>query len=244
MSTPPPVSNPSTTSSILASVNKHRKEFKYGPKNPFFAIMGLGGTYLVGKLVRDTYNGQIYETNRKITNLQQETDMQNLRYNFGHWSGNPGMDHFAGWLQQMGSYGPGNLIEKYEAFTIKAHSTIYNVIIPNLIPMGLALAGLYLGFGSKIIHKPLQIIGSILGKSSIPESFRRKFAATSGRAWNGICEGLGKLLSLPFRSLHAFGFSALLAGLGLYTWNRLDDSMSHSGASKFFRAQMLNEEAE
>jgi hypothetical protein len=235
MTTPPPI-NPNVVRRFGESVR--------GPKNPLFALLGLGAVFVAGSMVADTYRGQTYEMRRLNTATKERTDYANMAYGWGHFSGNPSMDKFAHKVYSLVLYGPLNLREKYEDAALNVKLLFNNVFLPNLVPIGIAIGSMYLGFGSRVMHAPFKAGWRFIKSSGniIPPAFRRKMGAFLAQCGNNFCTGVGKLLAMPFKSLHAFGFTAVALGLGAFFVNRFNDSYGHGGTEQFFRNQVYARE--
>jgi hypothetical protein len=190
-------------------------------------------------MMKDTYHGNRERTNQQVDEMKENNDWRYTEYGWGHWSGMPGMDHFAhrvyGWTQ----YGPFGLFEKFREMKIRIGSFFSNVIMPNLIPIAISIAGLYGTFGTKAVHAPFKAIGKAL-MTPLPQQLRQDLWSVTKKAFSSMGSGLKTLLSLPFRSLTHLGIASGLLFFGAYFMKRFSDAYGHDGQREFFRDDIYN----
>lgn len=209
-------------------------------KTPWFLGLATAAAVVATfGMMSDTYHGNRERTQQLVDELKENNDLRYTEYGWGHWSGMPWLDHLShrmfGWLQ----YGPYGLVEKFQAFKIRVGSFWNNVIMPNLIPLGISVAGLYGTFGAENVHKPFKAIGNAL-MTPLPQQLRKDLWDVTKTAFSKMGSGLQYLLSLPFRSLTHLGVATGLAFFGAYFLKRFSDAYGHDGQRQFFRDDIFN----
>jgi hypothetical protein len=208
-----------------------------GGARPAVGVFSLAALAAAGWMMMDSYRGNRERTQQSVDKLKEHNDWEETEFGWGHWSGMPWMDHLAhrvfGWKQ----YGPYGLREKFSAIKIRVGSFFNNVIVPNLVPLGLGIAGLY-GAGVPV-HKPFVAIGRALSQG-VPRRLVQDLGRLGGRAATGVGSGLLKLLALPFRSLTHLGIASGLVLGGAFFLKRFSDAYGHDGQRQFFRDDIFN----
>ena len=60
------------------------------------------------------------------------------------------------------------------------------ILLPNLIPIAVSIASLYMGFGAKTLHAPFKAATRWLRETSIPPTFKRGLKDFMGNALKGL----------------------------------------------------------
>lgn len=203
--------------------------------SPAVGIFSLGAILAAAWMMKDSYVG----SRDRIRMRQEELRVQN-NYDFwskgnANWSGNPGTDGLTQKWFGFKQKGPWGLREKWQSFKIWAGGMFNDVLLPNLIPLGVGIAGLY-GAGIKV-HRPFtaaaQHIGGLFGPG-----FFRQLGNFMSSAFGTLGNGLFRLLKLPFTSLTAFGISLGALTLGSFFLKRFNDSDNGDGQRNFFRDEI------
>jgi hypothetical protein len=191
-------------------------------------------------LIRDSIQGDQYETQRKVSQNAFNASFRALAVKQGQWSGYPGMEDFSDRFKIWKIYGPADMVPKVKAWYARTESFIYNVFLPNLVPIGISIASLYMGFGAKTLHAPFKAAIRWLRHTSIPASFKRQFKSFMSETAKGFGRLMGALWAMPFKSLYHFGFT--LAGISMFAFfiSRFQDVSSGKAQKRFFRTQLYN----
>ena len=183
-------------------------------------------------MMKDSYVGSRDRIQTRQAELRAENDYRHLGFGQGMWSGNPDTDRLAHKWFGIKQNGPWGLKEKFDSFKIRVSSLFNDVLVPNLIPLGVGIAGLY-GAGIKV-HKPFVAAARHAG-GLFGTGFFRQLRGFLGNGLGSIGRGLLKLAKLPFSSLPAFGISLGALTLGSFFLKRFNDSYSGDGQRNFFR---------
>jgi len=198
------------------------------------AFFGILPSILTAGLLVDTYNGQSENTRIRVSQSTLNADWKVMMERKGQWSGYPWMDAQTERLKELVTYGPWNLREKYEHLKIRLDALIWQVLYPNTIPIVISIAALYMGLGARVLHAPFRALGK--GLSNVPGGGRlgRELVYASGAGARGIARGVGRILSIPFRSVYHLGFSILAGLMALFALDRFQATYTDEAQEKFF----------
>lgn len=191
-------------------------------------------------MVRDSVEGDEYETKRKIAQNSFNSSFKALAVKQGKWSGYPKMEELSERLEVFKIYGPMDMIPKIKAWYLEMESLIETILLPNIIPITVAVASLYMGFGAKTLHAPFKAVSRGLRDTSIPASFKREFKAFVNESARGFGRLIRALCAMPFKSLYHFGFTLAGISLGAFFISRFKDVEEGQAQKRFFRTQIIN----
>lgn len=213
------------------------------PKSFLFTLLGAGTLAASYWFMKDSYEGRKPEVERLHSVERSQDNWAYWKATVADYSGFPTMDKVEFWLKGLAIYGPLNIFAKIRAMETTAADFVENVFLPNIIPVGLGIASLYIGLGSRIVHWPFRKTAEFWTNHSLPPTFKQKLGEFMSYVGRGIGTGLGNLVSLPFNhGLRGFGISAVIAGLGLFFVNRLESTADGSAQHAFFREQILSKD--
>lgn len=205
-------------------------------RNPMLGLASLATLAAAGLLVKDSYNGSQLKRADAVAAAKEHAEWGDMEYGWGHWSGHPWMDHQAHRFKRLMLFGPFNLGIRWQEFKINANSLINDVLLKNLIPIGVGIGSLYAAFGAKSVHKALFGPFRYVAKHfSIPSSFKRQMGRIISQATGSMGKGLVKLLKMPFKSPLSLVATVGAGLLGGFFLNRFRDSYGHDGQHEFFR---------
>jgi hypothetical protein len=206
--------------------------FASGTAKSAVGIFSLAALVAAAWMMKDSYVGSRDRIQMRQADLKARNDYENLGFSQGQWSGNPDMDRLAHKWFGFKQYGPWGIREKFDSFKIRVSSFFKDVLFPNLIPLGIGIAGLY-GAGVKV-HRPFVAaakgVGGLFGPRFFPQ-----LGGFLGKAFGSLGTGLLKLIKLPFSSLPAFAIGLGTVCLGSFFLKRFSDSYDGDGQRNFFR---------
>lgn len=199
----------------------------------------IGGSVFVlasGKLVSDTANGTRLKRNDAVAAMKEHAEWGDMEYGWGHYSGHPWMDQKAHWFKRLTLFGPMNLKIKWQEATIRFNSWVNDVFFPNLVPIAVMGAAAIATIGPKNIKRGTQATGRFLRTHvRVAPGFKSSMSTVTKQATAKTAQGLGKVLSLPFKSPVAFFSTVGALVLGNFALNRFRDSYGHDGQHDYFR---------
>lgn len=209
---------------------------KLAGKSAAAPLLGLGALLASGWMVKDTFKGIRPELDRQYADHLVQDEYANTRWGWGHYSGNPGMDHLAHKFFGFTLFGPNGLRHKWQKAKLYTKVYINNVIIPNLIPMGVGVAGLYALLGKERLHKGVTYFTQGLRKHlKMPPGISKGVKRGVKAIFHAAGVGMGKTLGFAGRNKEISAAVVLLSAFGL---NRFRDSYGHDGQDNFFRSYL------
>lgn len=203
-------------------------------------VMGMfmaGAVALTYKLGHDTYVANEPREDQGVASERTKKDYALTMYDAGSMSGK---GKFWDWARHFGKsmelYGPYGIKEDYQEFKDKFHSIWKEVILPNLIPIGISVASIYGFFGAKAVHKPFIFTGKKFGEVI--------FASGNANKFTGGVTSVGKAIVNRGADVlrKAFEYPAVAAGLvflsafGLKTWYEVDTGRAQD---EYFRHELF-----
>ena len=204
-----------------------------GPlKNAETVKMALGVTapIVAAWFGLESYKGHKDEWVRRHNKRETRLSMEELRYNWAKYDGQPWMTKTAKRLKHVMLHGPMGLKDMWANFKISADGFINDVILKNAVPIVLGTIGLYQGLGKHTtgkyagkfrVHTPLRYINDeIIQKvrTALPPI---KWGGWSKSLLDGATKATRSTIELAFRNK---GISALVGGLtafGLLRFKRV-----------------------
>jgi hypothetical protein len=206
------------TSPIKPTLGK--MDAKVTPKGnlPMLLFM-LGAGAITYKLSRDTYVGNEARESQGVAAERTKKDYSLLMYDAGSFSGKgPFWDSVRHVCKSLDLYGPYGIKEDYQEFRDKVHSIWKEVVIPNLIPIGITVASIYGYFGPAAVHKPFRYVGRTFAKAIADSGCTVSLPKLAHKAGTGIVDGCAKVLTQALKHpaiatgalfLSAFGLKSL-----------------------------------
>jgi hypothetical protein len=159
-----------------------------------------------------------------------------MEYGWGKYSGQPWMDQQAhGWKRLM-IFGPMNLRLKWQEYKLRFNSMVNDVILPNLLPIAMMVAGGIGIVGLKNIRGGSKATGHFIRNNiHVPTSFKTGMKQVASKTAQGTGKGIGKLVSLPFKSPAHLGVTAAALIFGAFGLKRFQDAYGEDGQEQYFR---------
>lgn len=206
-------------------------------------VVPLAATIATGTaawLIVDSFHGASDRINQKATEIREENDVEYSQYGWGHWSGNPALDGLAHKWFGLKQFGPFGLKEKFDVMGLWASSIWNDVIKPNALEIGLAVASLYAALGPRRMHAPIRGFVNWCKKTNIPPTLKREVAQVSRQTVKGLSRGISHMATWPFKSLPNLGIATGGVFLGALFLKRFSDSYGHDGQRNFFRNEIYD----
>lgn len=225
------------TGSISSSVSRAGQDaFQRGAKgNPvlgLFALLAMGTTVW---MMHDTYQGNHEREEQEAEMHRAQKDYAYAAFDWGRWSGQPKMDNLAHSWMGLKLYGPYGLKEQFQEAGVKVHSIWKEVIMPNLIPLGISVASLYGYFGAHAINSKFAYVGKKLGGVVFQEGVGNSITKYANKGFKGTVNGAASVLRKAFK--HP-GVATGLLFLGAYGLKRFNDAYSGQGQREYFRNEL------
>lgn len=231
-STPPGTSLPPSFSIVTRS-----------KASPLVGLFTLGALAMTGIMMKDAYMGSRDRNQQKIAECHQSKDLEYAQYGWGHWSGQPGMDGLAHKFKGALLYGPYGLAENWHAAKIHVGSFFSDVLYPNLIPLGISIAGIYGTFGPDAVNHKINSLYNQMCRVQMHPELKASLKQFFKRGGRMIGTGLGNIVAWPFKGgLGRLGVSSGLLFAGAFFLKRFNDAYGHDGQRAFFRDEIYNRE--
>lgn len=187
------------------------------------AVVGIGAPALAGWLGMQSYKGAREEWEHHHQQWREHQQMDQLRYNWGMFSGQPKMDTWAQKLKKMLLYGPwgiGITINKVKSYV---GGFFNDVILNNILPIGIGAAA----FGT-VFHKEIGRAGKSFKQRLLSPLWRELRPHINGQ-WtrkmlgkmaDGFVWGVRKLFRNPAVMLGAIPIIGIL-GFGAHRFNNV-----------------------
>lgn len=201
-----------------------------------WGLLAAGALAFTGWRMQDSFQGSRQKAQQEIAGLKTGNDYQLLEHSFGQWSGNPGMDNLADRFKGLTLYGPLRIKEHYESAKIHVKTFCGNVIGPNLVPLGVGLAGLYAAIG----HKRMKEYGSGFSKWLTQSSpFKDAVWNTMKGVGGGLAKGVGFIIKEPtklaFKSPQHFAVASGITLVGAFFGKRFVDTYNGDAQRDYYR---------
>lgn len=196
-------------------------------------LIGLASIALPAWLMSQSFKGAKDVWTQKVAGHHMDNEMKSISYGFGHYSGQPTMGGWAHRLYNTMLFGPFGFATTWHKVKTYTNGFVNNVILPNLIPIGIGIAGMYAGFGRKSIHDAAKRSANYLKPymGNVPMKTVAEKTAV----------GIGKTLLSPIKGLYwsmdkgraKFALPILgLLGFGAYRFGRV---WNHDEQHDFWR---------
>lgn len=199
-------------------------------------IFTLGALGFAAWRMQDSFVGSKAKAEQKIAGMKVENDYKNMEYQWGQWSGNPTMDHLSDKYEGLKQYGPFRLREHYNAARIHVQEFFGNVIGPNLLPLGVGLAGLYGTIGHTQMKKYGSDFAKWWNKSSFFNTQAWKTLKGVGRSIrSGLWTTVKEPTKLAFKSPSHFAVASGIALVGAFFVKKFRDTNSGDAQRDYYR---------
>lgn len=203
---------------------------------PARVLVSLAAIAAGYKLFQDSWSGSKLKRDDAVEAAKEHAEWADMEYGWGHYSGQPWMDQQAHNFKRMLLFGPMNLKLKWQEMTIRLNSWVNDVILPNLLPIAMMTAGVIgLGGGKVFKNGSKATQHFVRNHVHVPTAFKTGMKQVAGKAAQGTGKGIGKLLSLPFKSPAHLGVAAAGLIFGGFALQRFQDAYGHDGQHNFFR---------
>lgn len=219
-----------------AAQNTASTAARNGLSKTTLGIFTLGALGFTAWRMQDAYVGSRQKADQRISTLKADNDYKFAEYGFGQYSGNPGMDNLSQKFDGLKRYGPFRLREHYESAKIRIGTFFSNVIGPNLLPLGIGLAGLYGTIG----HDKMAKFGAKIANWWTSTNFLNTQAwktlkGVGGYIGAGAWKAIKEPTKLAFKSPQHFAVASGIALVGAFFLKRFVDSSSGDAQRDFFR---------
>lgn len=197
-------------------------------------ILGVGAAMTAAWLCKESYKGSAPGWREKFVNHEAELMYDYNQYGWGHFSGQPTMDHWSHKLFGLKLFGLFGSKSDWQMVKIYTEGLINDVLLPNLTPIALGIGGLYAGFG-RALNKPFIAFYKWL-RTPGPTIFTP--------IWAGIKQGARAIGSVAYKGLDTginclvnrggWG-STVLAGVLLYGLYRFWRVHTHQEQHELFK---------
>jgi len=225
-----------TTNALTTGVQNAIKK----PPNAAVGLFTVGALGAAAWMMRDSYMGSRDRINQQVAELKEENDVEYSKFGWGHWSGMPWFDQLAHKWFGIKSFGPYGIRENLQEIGLRVSSFWSDVIVPNLIPLGIGIAGLYGALGPRRMHAPIRGFVNWCKKTSIPPTLKREIGGFFKNIFSGMGKGLAKLAKWPFQSLPRLGVATGALFFGTFFLKKLNDAYGHDGQRAFFRREIYD----
>jgi hypothetical protein len=196
-------------------------------------ILGIGAALTAGWLCRESYRGSKDTWQQKYEAHETDEMYEHTKYGWGHYSGNPQMDHWAHQLDGVRRFGWFGSKASINLIKFKVEGFINDVIFPNLTPIAIGIGGLYAALGKNMLA-PFSWVHGFFTKRGpgMLTPITKGLGQMAGALGKGASAGLSGLGSLATKG--GWGTTALLAiaAYGLYKFWRVD---THQEQHEFFK---------
>jgi hypothetical protein len=202
------------------------------------ARIGISLGFLIAgaKLTQDSYKSTQIKRQDAVDYAKEHAEWSDMEFGMGHYSGSLLGDKAAHWWNRLLLFGPMNLRIKWQEIKIRVNSWVNDVILPNLLPIAMMVGGGIGIIGLKNIHGGSKATGHFFRNYvHIPASFKTGMKQVAGKTAQGTGKGLGKLVSLPFKSPAHLGVAGAGLLLGAFALSRFQNSYGHDGQHQYFR---------
>lgn len=204
-------------------------------KTPW-GFLAAGALAFTGWRMQDSFQGSKQKANQEIAGLKTGNDYKLMQYGFGQWSGDPTMDNISDKAKGLSLYGPMRIKEHYESASIQVKTFLSNVVAPNLLPLGVGLAGLYGAIG----HTRMQKYGASFGKWLTESSpFKTMAVNTLKSVGGGLAKGTGYAIAKPsklaFKSPQHFAIASGIALVGAFFTKKFVDNYNGDAQRDYYR---------
>lgn len=208
--------------------------------NPIMGFFMVGCGLVSFKLMKDSFQGNEAREAQGVAAERSKKDYALLMNDAGSMSGKgPTWDGLRHSWKAFSLYGPYGLKEYYQEKRDEVHSIIKEVIVPNLIPVGITLASMYGFFGPKGMHAPFKYIGEKLGKVIFSPAMGNNIVDWSKSAFKKTVNASATVLR------KAFEYPAVAAGsvlLSAFLFKSFQDVNSGRAQDEYFRHEKLGED--
>jgi hypothetical protein len=192
-------------------------------KNPVMGLFMLGALGITAKLTHDTYVGNEPREEQDVSAERAKKDYALMMYDAGSTTGRgpmwDGLRHFAKWMDLYGPYG---LKEDFQEWRDKVRSVWKEVIIPNLIPMGISVASIYAFFGPQAVHKPFKKVGQEVARQVRRLNYGTTFTDTMKSLGSHTLNGFGKVFAKVLEYPVVAAGLVLLSAFLYKTWYEVE----------------------
>lgn len=200
---------------------------------PLRQILGVGAAATAFWLCRESYRGNVDKWEHQHEDHEAQLMYDDVKYGWGHYSGNPTMDGWAHTVYRWSLFGYGGVKASMAKIKTNINGFVNDVIMPNITPIALGIGGLYAAFGTQL-HRPFRAVYNYFAAGG--GGFLAPIGRGIGQAINGIAHGMLRGLegTLGLMTRGGWGSTALLGALG-YGLFRFWRVQTHQEQHDYFR---------
>ncbi|WP_373533198.1 hypothetical protein [Vampirovibrio sp.] len=211
-----------------------------GLSKPVLGVFTLGALGFSAWRMKDAFVGSQQKANQQVSTLKADNDYQLTEYNFGQYSGSPGMDKLALKYDGLKRYGPFRLKENYQSAKIHVNNFFSNVIGPNLLPLGVGLAGLYGTIGhEKMMGYGKNIITWWNGCSILNSQAWTTLKEVGKSIGSGLWQATKAPVEMTFKSPQHFAIASGITLVGAFFAKRFVDNVNGDAQKDFYRDDLF-----
>jgi len=195
-------------------------------------VLGLAGAGVAAWFTAESAKGRMPEWQRQVNNHHVNLSMDEMQYHWGHYSGQPAMDTWAGKFKRAMLFGPWGLKTTWHKIKTYTEGFVNDVLLKNFIPIAAGIGGLYAtGFKPhKLVSEPYKYLKRVLPKPKWNIWGTRLVDA--GKRMLGGMEGAARVAAKNPAIALAIG---ALGAFGLYRFSRV---YNHDEQHDFFSGQI------
>lgn len=205
--------------------------------------LGVAAPVVGGWFVKESYEGSKDEWQRRHAHLDANLNMDELRYSWAKYDGQPTMTKWAKRLNHMIRYGPGGIRQMVRQAKITTEGFLHDVVFKNIVPIALGITGLYAGLGKNAagkfkVHAPFRYVNNQIIQplwKQVKPHINGKWSKT---ALKGLADGIVKVGEVAIKNP---GASALIAGLTAFGLLRFKRVYNGQEQDSFFRDSFRND---
>jgi hypothetical protein len=202
------------------------------PINGLRTVLGLGAALTAGWLCRESYRGNAQKWEHQFQAHETDLMYQYSKFGWGHYSGNPQMDHWSHKLLGVRLFGLFGSKVSYNYVKAYVSGFWNDVIMYNMTPLMIGAAGLYAACGNRLFQ-PFQYMARSISRGGPLFGAIGRLGQQIG---GGLFRATGSLLGATVNTMVRGGWgTTALAGIlayGLYRFWRVD---THLEQHDFFR---------
>lgn len=221
---------------VIPGSDPVRRLTSSGLSKTSLGLFTLGALGFTAWRMQDAFVGSKQEVDQKVSGLKTDNDYRYGSHAWGQYSGNPGMDRLDNKFQGLLIYGPMRLKEHWETAKINVGNFFSNVLGPNLLPLGVGLAGLYGTIGHQNMCGYGRKIADWWNRSNFFNSTAWKtLKSVGGSVGSGLWTVIKSPVKLMFASPQHFAVGSGIALVSAFFLKRFVDTVNGDAQRDFFR---------
>lgn len=198
-------------------------------------VLGIGAAATAYWLCRESYRGNVGKWETKFQSHEADAMYDYTKYGWGHYSGNPQMDHWSHQLFGVKLFGVFGSKVTYNHIKTYVDGFVNDVLLRNFVPIAVGVGGLYAAFG-QALNRPFIALGRMLTTpTSVGSAMRRGLGQMARGATWLLGQGVNGAVNLLARGGWGSAALAAVTALGLYRFYQVHN---HIEQHEFFRDEV------